>query len=102
MWKTGHSLIKSKMKETGAALAGEMSGHLFFADRYFGFDDAVYAGARLVELLSRGGRTLDQVVDTLPLLYNTPELRVPCREEIKFQVVACAVAHYKQRLPVVD
>jgi phosphomannomutase / phosphoglucomutase len=102
MWKVGHSLIKTKMKEEHAVLAGEMSGHMFFADRYFGYDDAVYSAARLVELLSRSERTLAQLVDTLPVLYNTPELRVPCPDEIKFEVVKRAVAHYKSQFPVVD
>jgi phosphomannomutase/phosphoglucomutase len=102
MWKVGHSLIKTKMKEEGAVLAGEMSGHMFFADRYFGFDDAVYSAARLVELLSRSEQTLAELVDTLPVLYNTPELRVPCPDEIKFEVVKRAVAHYKARQDVVD
>jgi phosphomannomutase/phosphoglucomutase len=102
MWKVGHSLIKTKMKEEHAALAGEMSGHMFFADRYYGFDDAVYSAARVVELLSRSDKTLAELVDTLPVLYNTPELRVPCPDEIKFEVVKRAVAHYKSILPVVD
>jgi phosphomannomutase/phosphoglucomutase len=102
MWKVGHSLIKSKMLEERALLAAEMSGHMFFADRYFGYDDAVYAAARLVELLSRSDRPLAELVDTLPVLYNTPELRLPCPEEIKFQVVERAAAHYKARHPVVD
>jgi phosphomannomutase/phosphoglucomutase len=102
MWKAGHSLIKSKMAEEGAVLAAEMSGHMFFADRYFGYDDAVYAAARLIELLSRTDRTLAELVDGLPVLYNTPELRVPCPDEIKFEVVRRAVAHYKAHHPVVD
>jgi phosphomannomutase / phosphoglucomutase len=102
MWKVGHSLIKSKMKEEGAVLAGEMSGHMFFADRYFGYDDAVYAAARLVELLSRSEATLADLVDTLPVLHNTPEIRLPCPDEIKFEVVRRAVAHYKARHAVVD
>jgi phosphomannomutase/phosphoglucomutase len=102
MWKAGHSLIKNKMLEEGAVLACEMSGHMFFADRYFGFDDAVYAAARLVELLTRADQTLAELVDTLPSLHNTPELRVPCPDEIKFEVVRRAVAHYKARHPVVD
>jgi phosphomannomutase/phosphoglucomutase len=102
MWKVGHSLIKTKMKEEGAVLAGEMSGHMFFADRYFGYDDAVYSAARLVELLSRSEKTLAELVDTLPVLFNTPELRVPCPDEIKFEVVKRAVAHYKARQEVVD
>jgi phosphomannomutase/phosphoglucomutase len=102
MWKVGHSLIKTKMKEENAVLAGEMSGHMFFADRYFGYDDAVYAAARLVELLTRGPSTLAELVDTLPVLHNTPELRLPCPDEIKFEVVRRAVAHYKALHPVVD
>jgi phosphomannomutase/phosphoglucomutase len=102
MWKVGHSLIKTKMKEEHAVLAGEMSGHMFFADRYFGYDDAVYSAARVVELLSRSEKTLAEMVDTLPVLFNTPELRVPCPDEIKFEVVKRAVAYYKSILPVVD
>jgi phosphomannomutase/phosphoglucomutase len=102
MWKVGHSLIKTKMKEEGAMLAGEMSGHMFFADRYFGYDDAVYAAARLVELLSRSEATLAALVDTLPVLYNTPEIRLPSPDEIKFEVVKRAVAYYKARQPVVE
>ncbi len=102
MWKVGHSLIKTKMKEEGAVLAGEMSGHMFFADRYFGFDDAVYAAARLVELLSQSDRTLAELVDTLPVLYNTPEIRVPCLDDVKFEVVRRACAYYKARQAVVE
>jgi phosphomannomutase/phosphoglucomutase len=102
MWKVGHSLIKTKMKEENAVLAGEMSGHMFFADRYFGYDDAVYAAARLVELLSRGDATLADLVDTLPVLFNTPEIRLPCPDEIKFEVVRRVVAYYRARQPVVE
>jgi phosphomannomutase / phosphoglucomutase len=102
MWKVGHSLIKTKMKEEGAVLAGEMSGHMFFADRYFGYDDAVYAAARLVELLSRTEATLAELVDTLPVLHNTPEIRLACPDDIKFEVVRRAVAHYKARQPVIE
>jgi len=93
MWKTGHSLIKSKMKEVHAALAGEMSGHLFFADRYFGYDDAIYAACRLVEIVkklkSAGGDTasLSSLIADLPKTYNTPEIRFDCPDAIKFQVV---------------
>ncbi|MGE5571624.1 MAG: phosphomannomutase/phosphoglucomutase [Bacteroidota bacterium] len=87
MWKVGHSLIKAKLKEEGALLAGEMSGHLFFADRYYGYDDAIYAGARLLDLLSRSGRSLDELVRTLPRMYNTPEIRVDCPEAAKKAVV---------------
>jgi len=88
MWKTGHSLIKSKMAETGAPLAGEMSGHLFFADRYFGYDDALYAAVRLIGLLSRSGKTLSQLRTALPQRVNTPEIRFPCDDYRKFGVIS--------------
>jgi len=88
MWKAGHSLIKSRMKELGAELAGEMSGHIFFKNRYFGFDDGVYASARLVEILSRERRPLSALLADVPKTFSTPELRVDCPEELKFQVVA--------------
>ena len=87
MWKTGHSLIKAKMAETGAPLAGEMSGHVFFADRYYGFDDALYAAARLLEVLSHRDAPLSVLRTVLPNVINTPELRLDCAEERKFQVV---------------
>ena len=93
MWKTGHSLIKSKMKEVHAALAGEMSGHLFFADRYFGYDDAIYAACRIVEILKKLKKTrgssasLSMLLDDLPRTYNTPEIRFDCPDTIKFTVV---------------
>jgi phosphomannomutase / phosphoglucomutase len=104
MWKVGHSLIKEKMKAEGALLAGEMSGHIFFAHRYYGYDDAIYSAARLCELLSRGPRTLAEHVDTLPKLFNTPEIRYELADEIKFAVVARAVAHFKAQpdVQVVD
>ncbi|MGC8718824.1 MAG: phosphomannomutase/phosphoglucomutase [Thermodesulforhabdaceae bacterium] len=87
MWKTGHSLIKAKMKEVGADLAGEMSGHMFFKDRYFGFDDGIYASCRLVEILSNTGKTIPELLEGLPEVFSTPEIRVPCPDEIKFAVV---------------
>ena len=87
MWKAGHSLIKSKMKETGAVLAGEMSGHMFFADRFYGFDDATYAGARILEILSNTDKKLSELLADLPPTFSTPELRVPCADETKFDVV---------------
>ncbi len=87
MWKTGHSLIKTKMAETKAPLAGEMSGHVFFADRYYGFDDALYAAVRLVGYLSRSGKKLADLRDAMPSPLNTPELRFPCAEDRKFKVV---------------
>ncbi len=88
MWRTGHSLIKSKMAETGAPLAGEMSGHIFFADRYYGYDDALYAAVRLLSLLARSERSLATMRDSLPPVVNTPELRFPSTDERKFAVVA--------------
>ena len=88
MWKVGHSLIKARMKETGAQLAGEMSGHMFFAHRWFGFDDAIYAGARLLELLSRGTRSLTDLASELPQSINTPELRIDCPDDQKVAIVA--------------
>jgi phosphomannomutase len=87
MWRTGHSLIKSKMAETGAPLAGEMSGHIFFADRYYGYDDALYAGVRILGILARGTQSLAEFRDSLPAVVNTPELRFPCTEDRKFKVV---------------
>ena len=102
MWKVGHSLIKARMKETSALLAGEMSGHIFFADRFYGFDDAVYAGGRLLELLSPGEDTLAGLLDSLPASVTTPELRVHCADEHKFAVVARAAEHFRGRYPVLD
>jgi len=87
MWKTGHSLIKTKMKEEGALLAGEMSGHFFFADRYYGFDDAIYASLRLLEILSREGRSVSELLADLPRTVSTPEIRMECPDAIKFSVV---------------
>ncbi len=88
MWKTGHSLIKKKMKEEKALLAGEMSGHIFFADRYFGFDDAVYASLRLAEIVARENVPLSEMLKDLPRMVSTPEIRVPCPDEKKFEIVA--------------
>lgn len=87
MWRTGHSLIKAKIAETGAPLAGEMSGHIFFGDRYYGFDDALYAAIRLLNVVSRAERSLADLRDRLPKVFNTPELRFPCSEERKFAVI---------------
>ncbi len=87
MWKTGHSLIKQKMRETGALLAGEMSGHIFFADRFFGFDDATYAALRLCEVLAEEGRPMSALLGSIPQTVSTPEIRMECPEEKKFQVV---------------
>lgn len=96
MWKAGHSLIKAKMKETGAVLAGEMSGHMFFADRFYGFDDACYAGARLLEILSKTDRPLSELTADLPKTYSTPEMRMECPDERKFEIVAAVAEHFSK------
>jgi len=101
MWKAGHSLIKAKMKETGAALAGEMSGHIFFADRFYGFDDATYAGARVLEILSKTGKKLSELLADLPETFSTPELRVDCADERKFAVVEKIAAEFEQTNEVI-
>ena len=87
MWKTGHSLIKSKMKETGAPLAGEMSGHIFFKHRWYGFDDALYAAVRLIEAVSESGKSLTEIMDAMPVSVATPELRFQVDEVRKFAIV---------------
>lgn len=102
MWKTGHSLIKSKMKETGALLAGEMSGHLFFADRYFGYDDAIYAGCRLVEILVKENKPLSSFFADLPKTYVTPEIRVDCPDDRKFAVVEKCREYLSGKYKTVD
>ncbi|HXD91208.1 MAG TPA: phosphomannomutase/phosphoglucomutase, partial [Candidatus Binataceae bacterium] len=101
MWKTGHSLIKSKLKEEHAALAGEMSGHMFFADRYFGFDDAIYASFRLLEILSNEGRGLGAILADLPPSHFTPEIRVDCPDDRKFEVVRQAADFFRQHYEVI-
>jgi phosphomannomutase/phosphoglucomutase len=103
LWKTGHSLIKTKMKEEGALLAGEMSGHLFFADRYYGYDDAIYASLRLLEILARDPRSIGEMLADVPRTYATPEIRVDCPDAVKFDVVSAVRSHYRGNgLPVVD
>lgn len=102
MWKTGHSLIKAKMKETGAPLAGEMSGHMFFADEYFGYDDGIYGAGRILRLLAAADRPLSAIADTVPNYPCTPELRVDCPDELKFEVVQQVLAHFRARQQVVD
>ncbi len=95
MWKAGHSLLKAKMKETGALLGGEMSGHIFFKERYFGFDDAIYAGARLLEICARTGRTVADLLADLPPSVTTPEIRVDCPDEVKFAVAGRVRDHFR-------
>jgi phosphomannomutase/phosphoglucomutase len=102
MWRTGHSLIKQKMKETGALLAGEMSGHMFFKHRYFGFDDALYAAARLVEIVANEDAPLSEIMATIPKYPSTPEIRVECPEAHKFAVVKEIAAHFKKTNRVID
>ena len=101
MWKAGHSLIKAKMKETHAALAGEMSGHIFFADRFYGFDDATYAGARVLEILSKTNKPLSALLADVPPTFSTPELRVDCADERKFEVVAAIAKHFAETNEVI-
>jgi len=102
MWRTGHSLIKEKMKEERAALGGEMSGHIFFADRYFGYDDAIYASCRLIELLSKTDRKLSTLLSDVPKTFITPEIRVDCADEIKFKVVEKVKEELRKDYPVID
>lgn len=94
MWKTGHSLIKSKMRETGALLAGELAGHYCFADRYFGFDDALYAGARALEICARQGSDPRALILDLPETFATPEIRKQCPESAKKPVIDALKKHF--------
>ncbi|HKM99649.1 MAG TPA: phosphomannomutase/phosphoglucomutase [Candidatus Binataceae bacterium] len=102
MWKTGHSLIKSKLKEEHAALAGEMSGHMFFADRYFGFDDAIYASFRLLEIVSNERRGLGAILADLPRSAVTPEIRLDCPDDRKFEIVRLAAEYFRNNYDVID
>ena len=102
MWKTGHSLIKSKMKETGAPLAGEMSGHIFFKHRWYGFDDALYAAVRLIEAVSQSGRSLTELMDAMPRSVATPELRFQVDESRKFAVVEEVLGRMQARGATID
>jgi phosphomannomutase/phosphoglucomutase len=102
MWRTGHSLIKKKMKAEKAELAGEMSGHMFFSDRYFGFDDATYAACRLLEILSTTGRTISELLADVPQTFTTPEIRVDCPDEIKFGLVEKVTDYFRQHYRVID
>ncbi len=102
MWKTGHSLIKEKMKEEGALLAGEMSGHMFFKDNYLGFDDAFFASLRLLEILSKTGEKFSQLADEIPNYYSTPEIRINCPEQEKFEVVEQLKDYFQKRYKTID
>jgi phosphomannomutase/phosphoglucomutase len=100
--RTGHSLIKQRMKQEKALLAGEMSGHIFFADRYFGFDDALYAALRVVELVQESGKSPRELLADVPPTSVTPEIRVACPDEIKFAVVNGVLEHYRKTHEVLD
>jgi len=103
MWKAGHSLIKAKMKEVKAELGGEMSGHIFYKHRWFGFDDAIYASCRLLELLSRTDKKLSRILSDIPPAYSTPEIRIDSSDDKKFQIVDQLTAYFKdQGYNVVD
>ena len=102
MWKTGHSLIKARMKETKAELAGEMSGHMFFADRYYGFDDALYAACRLMEIVSRSEEPLSAQLSDLPQTQATPEIRVDCPDDRKFEIVNAIRERFSRNYEVID
>ncbi len=98
MWKTGHSLIKDKMRELNVNFAGEMSGHIFFADDFYGFDDAVYVALRLAQLISRGDKKLSEYTAEIPVYYSTPELRMECKDDIeKFEIAEKATAYFTQK-----
>jgi phosphomannomutase/phosphoglucomutase len=102
MWKTGHSLIKAKLKEQGALLAGEMSGHMFFAEGFYGYDDAVYSSLRLLGIVSRTGRSLSELAADIPVYHSTPEIRVKCPDEVKFKVVEELREQFRKEREVVD
>lgn len=102
MWKTGHSLIKDKMRETKAPLAGEMSGHMFFTEGFYGHDDAMYGGARLLRIIAESGKALHELLADVPKFVSTPELRVDCPDERKFDIVAAAGIHFKKTHEVID
>jgi len=102
MWKTGHSLIKDKMKETGAPVAGEMSGHMFFGEGFYGHDDALYGAARLMRILAAGPKTIKQALADVPDYVSTPEIRIEVSEDVKFGLVDKAVAHFRASHQVID
>ncbi|MCP3921360.1 MAG: phosphomannomutase/phosphoglucomutase [Desulfobacterales bacterium] len=102
MWKTGHSLIKEKMKIEKAELAGEMSGHIFFKDRFFGFDDAIYSTLRLLEILDKTGKKMSELLEDIPETFNTPEIRVECPDNLKFKLTDKVTAYFKEKYEVID
>jgi phosphomannomutase/phosphoglucomutase len=102
MWKAGHSLIKQKMKEVNAVLGGEMSGHMFFADKFFGFDDAIYSSLRLLEIMGKDVRPVSEYLKDVPTMYSTPEIRIPCPDNVKFDVVRNLTEYYRNRFTIID
>ncbi len=102
MWKTGHSLIKAKMKQENAAIAGEMSGHMFFADDYYGYDDAIFASVRLLKILSETEKKLSELVAQIPFYFSTPEIRVECPDEMKFEITQKIRDYFKQKYETID
>jgi phosphomannomutase/phosphoglucomutase len=102
MWKAGHSLLKAKMKETHALLAGEMSGHMFFADRYFGYDDAIYASLRLLQIVAQSRQPLSTLLADLPKSSSTPEIRVDCPDERKFIIAEKAKEYFRKHYDIID
>ncbi len=102
MWKTGHSIIKAKMKEEGALLAGEMSGHIFFKHRWFGFDSGIYSACRMLEILDQESKTIPEMLKDVPVTFSTPEIRVDCADDVKFDVIKKATQELKAQYKVVD
>jgi phosphomannomutase/phosphoglucomutase len=102
MWKTGHSLIKEKMKAEHAPVAGEMSGHMFFTEGFYGHDDALYGAARLLRIVADSGRTVRELLADVPEFVSTPEIRVDCDDERKFDLVRRAVEHFRAQHDVID
>jgi phosphomannomutase/phosphoglucomutase len=102
MGRAGHSLLKKQMKEEKALLGGEMSGHIFFADRYFGYDDAIYASCRLLEIISQTERRIPDLLSDVPKTYSTPEIRVDCPDDKKFSIAEKVKESFRKEYPVVD
>src|SRR5690606_14054910 len=102
MWKTGHSLIKEKMREMGAPVAGEMSGHMFFAEGFYGHDDALYGAARLLRIVADSGASIKSLLADVPVYHATPEIRVECGDDRKFALVEAAARHFRATHDVID
>jgi phosphomannomutase/phosphoglucomutase len=102
MWKTGHSLLKAKMKETGALLAGEMSGHIFLGDNYYGYDDAIFVSARFYELASKSNKTVSEIINEMPYYQSTPEIRTEVGEEAKWKIVEAAKKEFRKKYKTIE